>query len=257
MSSSFAFCVLMSFWSKKKKKSIWQVQHVSLCLPADEEGSRHVVVNCSEALLKNNTYWPLVSDFINILSHQSVAKKFLEDHSLLMLWMSFVSVFQGKKFLCLCIFRGFNTLVSPWQMLGLGFCWYFRDGGFINCSPYICFGRSFFPFNVKTLNARRLVNGERWACSGGSDCAKLGRDLFIPQLWQHCSFLKVGNVVMPIHLPRVHHGPKNNVVDLSIFLLRQWAQVSPLRCAWVCSTTFIFSSLCKCRLSPGTCICFK
>uniref|UniRef100_A0A8C7NG24 E3 ubiquitin-protein ligase n=1 Tax=Oncorhynchus mykiss TaxID=8022 RepID=A0A8C7NG24_ONCMY len=63
----------------------------------DEENSRHVVVNCSEPLLKNNTYWPLVSDFINILSHQSVAKKFLEDHSLLMLWMSFVSFFQGMN----------------------------------------------------------------------------------------------------------------------------------------------------------------
>ncbi|XP_064185931.1 E3 ubiquitin-protein ligase ubr3 isoform X2 [Anguilla rostrata] len=63
----------------------------------DEENSRHVVVNCAEALLKNNTYWPLVSDFINILSHQSVAKKFLEDHSLLMLWMSFVSFFQGMN----------------------------------------------------------------------------------------------------------------------------------------------------------------
>lgn len=62
----------------------------------DDENNRHVVVNCSEALLKNNTYWPLVSDFINILSHQSVAKKFLEDHSLLLLWMSFVSFFQGK-----------------------------------------------------------------------------------------------------------------------------------------------------------------
>lgn len=62
----------------------------------DEENNRHVVVNCGEALLKNNTYWPLVSDFINILSHQSVAKRFLEDHSLLMLWMSFVSFFQGQ-----------------------------------------------------------------------------------------------------------------------------------------------------------------
>ncbi|KAM6935004.1 E3 ubiquitin-protein ligase ubr3 isoform 2-T2 [Xenentodon cancila] len=67
------------------------------CLIKNEENSRHVVVNCSEALLKNNTYWPLVSDFINILSHQSVAKKFLEDHSLLMLWMSFVSFFQGMN----------------------------------------------------------------------------------------------------------------------------------------------------------------
>ncbi|XP_028846793.1 E3 ubiquitin-protein ligase ubr3 isoform X4 [Denticeps clupeoides] len=63
----------------------------------DEENSHHVVVNCGEALLKNNTYWPLVSDFINILSHQSVAKRFLEDHSLLMLWMSFVSFFQGMN----------------------------------------------------------------------------------------------------------------------------------------------------------------
>ncbi|KAF3824389.1 hypothetical protein GH733_008674 [Mirounga leonina] len=48
----------------------------------DEENSLHVVVNCGEALLKNNTYWPLVSDFINILSHQSVAKRFLEDHGM-------------------------------------------------------------------------------------------------------------------------------------------------------------------------------
>ena len=61
----------------------------------DEENSLHVVVNCGEALLKNNTYWPLVSDFINILSHQSVAKKFLEDHKLLVTWMNFVSFFQG------------------------------------------------------------------------------------------------------------------------------------------------------------------
>ncbi|XP_035378865.1 E3 ubiquitin-protein ligase ubr3 isoform X1 [Electrophorus electricus] len=63
----------------------------------DEENSRHVVVNCGEALLKNNTYWPLVSDFINILSHQSVAKRFLEDHALLLLWMNFVSFFQGMN----------------------------------------------------------------------------------------------------------------------------------------------------------------
>ncbi|KAG8559688.1 hypothetical protein GDO81_017414 [Engystomops pustulosus] len=63
----------------------------------DEENSLHVVVNCGEPLLKNNTYWPLVSDFINILSHQSVAKKFLEDHGLLVTWMNFVSFFQGMN----------------------------------------------------------------------------------------------------------------------------------------------------------------
>ncbi|KAK0134878.1 E3 ubiquitin-protein ligase ubr3 [Merluccius polli] len=48
----------------------------------DEENSRHVVVNCGEALLKNNTYWPLVSDFINILSHQrmNLNKRELSEH---------------------------------------------------------------------------------------------------------------------------------------------------------------------------------
>lgn len=69
----------------------------------DEENSLHVVVNCGEALLKNNTYWPLVSDFINILSHQSVAKRFLEDHGLLVTWMNFVSFFQGMNFTFLLI----------------------------------------------------------------------------------------------------------------------------------------------------------
>lgn len=75
-----------------------------LCVSVlDEENSLHVVVNCGEALLKNNTYWPLVSDFINILSHQSVAKRFLEDHGLLVTWMNFVSFFQGMNFTFLLI----------------------------------------------------------------------------------------------------------------------------------------------------------
>ncbi|XP_067891467.1 E3 ubiquitin-protein ligase ubr3 isoform X1 [Heterodontus francisci] len=63
----------------------------------DQENNFHVVVNCGEPLLKNNTYWPLVSDFINILSHQSVAKRFLEDQGLLQMWMNFVSFFQGMN----------------------------------------------------------------------------------------------------------------------------------------------------------------
>lgn len=55
--------------------------------------------------------------------------------------------------------------------------------------------------------------------------------LFEAQLLQQSPFLKVGNVVMLIHLACVRHGPKNNTVYLSIFLLQLWAQVSPLRCA--------------------------
>lgn len=101
---------LVSFSSNYILNNLHMIPLCPFCL-LDEENNRHVVVNCGEALLKNNTYWPLVSDFINILSHQSVAKKFLEDHSLLMLWMSFVSFFQGKIALSLMI----NQLMNKAQ----------------------------------------------------------------------------------------------------------------------------------------------
>ena len=67
------------------------------------------MVNCGEALLKNNTYWPLVSDFINILSHQSVAQRFLEDHGLLVTWMNFVSFFQGRNYIFLVCSKVSNS----------------------------------------------------------------------------------------------------------------------------------------------------
>ncbi|CAM9941400.1 unnamed protein product [Lampetra planeri] len=65
--------------------------------PLQDEDNFNLVVNCGEALLKNNTYWPLVSDFINILSHGSVARQFLHDHALLQMWMMFLSFFQGMN----------------------------------------------------------------------------------------------------------------------------------------------------------------
>lgn len=84
-----------------RNKKIWHVNillilYYTVFTISDEENNFHVVVNCGEPLLKNNTYWPLVSDFINILSHQSVAKRFLEDQGLLQMWMNFVSFFQGE-----------------------------------------------------------------------------------------------------------------------------------------------------------------
>lgn len=94
---------------------------LNLFLNLDEENSLHVVVNCGEALLKNNTYWPLVSDFINILSHQSVAKKFLEDHGLLVTWMNFVSFFQGTWLLAF-LFSDDKLFFGIHLILTLIFC---------------------------------------------------------------------------------------------------------------------------------------
>uniref|UniRef100_UPI003590070B E3 ubiquitin-protein ligase UBR3 isoform X3 n=1 Tax=Myxine glutinosa TaxID=7769 RepID=UPI003590070B len=69
---------------------------VTTCLLKDESGCV-LVVNCAEPVLKNNTYWPLVSDFINVLSHPSVSQRFLQDRTLVRTWMCFLSFFQGMN----------------------------------------------------------------------------------------------------------------------------------------------------------------
>ena len=40
---------------------------------------------------------PLVSDLNNLLGHQSIAFKFMEDDSLLTMWFDFLKVFQGME----------------------------------------------------------------------------------------------------------------------------------------------------------------
>jgi hypothetical protein len=46
--------------------------------------------------MKEHCYWPLVSDLNNVLSHRPIAIKFMRDDSLLEMWFSFLSMFQGK-----------------------------------------------------------------------------------------------------------------------------------------------------------------
>ncbi|EEB17463.1 ubiquitin ligase E3, putative [Pediculus humanus corporis] len=57
----------------------------------------HLVVDCSQDVMKEHCYWPLVSDLNNILSHQPVAHKFMSDSSLLEMWFNFLSMFQGMN----------------------------------------------------------------------------------------------------------------------------------------------------------------
>ena len=45
--------------------------------------------------MRDHCYWPLVSDLSNLLSHRPVALQFLSDDSLLEMWFSFLSMFQG------------------------------------------------------------------------------------------------------------------------------------------------------------------
>ena len=46
--------------------------------------------------MKEHCYWPLVSDFNNVLSHESVALVFLRDDNLIDMWFQFLSMLQGK-----------------------------------------------------------------------------------------------------------------------------------------------------------------
>lgn len=48
--------------------------------------------------MKEHCYWPLVSDFNNVLSHERVALVFLKDDNLIDMWFTFLSMLQGNKF---------------------------------------------------------------------------------------------------------------------------------------------------------------
>ncbi|XP_029192377.2 E3 ubiquitin-protein ligase ubr3-like [Acropora millepora] len=57
--------------------------------------SKHEVVNCQDQALVNHCYWPIVSDFINILSHKTIAKMFMQNTDLIKLWMKFIGYLTG------------------------------------------------------------------------------------------------------------------------------------------------------------------
>lgn len=56
----------------------------------------HFVIDCTQRVMKEHCYWPLVSDFNNVLSHESVALVFLRDNDLIEMWFEFLSMLQGK-----------------------------------------------------------------------------------------------------------------------------------------------------------------
>lgn len=63
----------------------------------DQYNNRHSVIDCARRVMKEHCYWPLVSDFNNVLSHRSVALVFLRDDTLINMWFQFLSMLQGKQ----------------------------------------------------------------------------------------------------------------------------------------------------------------
>ena len=63
----------------------------------DVQQNYHEVVDCREHVMKDHCYWPLVSDLNNVLSHPSIAYKFMEDAKQLAMWFDFLPMFQGMN----------------------------------------------------------------------------------------------------------------------------------------------------------------
>lgn len=57
----------------------------------------HFVIDCAKRVMKEHCYWPLASDFNNVLSHESVALVFLKDDNLIDMWFQFLSMLQGMN----------------------------------------------------------------------------------------------------------------------------------------------------------------
>jgi hypothetical protein len=63
----------------------------------NEARNRHRVVRCDHYVMKRHSYWPLVSDLNNILTHQQVAIMFIQSRELFELWLDFIINFQAMN----------------------------------------------------------------------------------------------------------------------------------------------------------------
>ena len=68
------------------------------CEYADSAKGDRKVVDCANSVLKDHSYWPLVSDLINLFSHRDVALYFMSDTVLLTHWANIMGCFQGLFF---------------------------------------------------------------------------------------------------------------------------------------------------------------
>lgn len=67
------------------------------CIFSDPIKNYHFVIDCTRQVMKDHCYWPLVSDFNNVLSHESVALVFLRDDNLIDMWFQFLQMLQGMN----------------------------------------------------------------------------------------------------------------------------------------------------------------
>src|SRR5699024_4383618 len=55
------------------------------------------VVSCDHSILKLHRFWPIVSDLNNLFTHERIALSFLNDGTLIDLWLEFIMSFQAMN----------------------------------------------------------------------------------------------------------------------------------------------------------------
>ncbi len=72
-------------------------KYLIVFLASMDDSSAGVVVDVEHRLIVKNVYWPLLSDFVNILSQEKIALIILENKKYFNLWLRFLTLFQGKN----------------------------------------------------------------------------------------------------------------------------------------------------------------
>ena len=55
------------------------------------------VVSCDHSILRLHRFWPIVSDLNNLFTHERIALSFLNDNTLVDLWLEFIMSFQSMN----------------------------------------------------------------------------------------------------------------------------------------------------------------
>jgi hypothetical protein len=64
-------------------------------LAITDDSNPGMVVDVEHRLIVKNVYWPLLSDFVNILSQEKIALTIMENKKYFNLWLRFLTLFQG------------------------------------------------------------------------------------------------------------------------------------------------------------------
>lgn len=69
---------------------------MSVVVLNDQSIPTGMVIDVEHRLIVKNVYWPLLSDFVNILSQEKIALTIIENKKYFNLWLRFLTLFQGE-----------------------------------------------------------------------------------------------------------------------------------------------------------------